>query len=381
VVSERRIYGQKQAALSFIDHLNLPGNAGYDATRPADQVMVLAYNDRLISGFPTTFSADEASDATALQAAIQNAGRVNYNPYLMMGGTNWAVGLYAAAQHLAAAAPSTTLAGTEYRYDQRVIFITDGITNHFFREESPIRSAGQSNASTYPLRSACRALGVAVLEDAWCQTTEGGGTFNGMDRPLTQAAQITRERLHAAGIHVHAIAMAHFDTTLLRNEIASSAEHFVAVPENAIDATTGLSTLEQIMHQIVIDARAPRCHIYSAAEWVEQITPPHLGLPLEPERAGTVTLQAQAGGMRYTVPIQRDLVTGAVQFTFTNIPTGTYDLTAQLFYTGADGVVRDYQQWLVADVLRTTYPVVVEAAQVDLGMLGLISTAEGCGEE
>ncbi len=381
-VEERRIYVQKQAALRLIGGLNMPGNAGYDAERPLDQVLILAYTHQLIRSGPLDFSDALASDPFVLTEAVLQAGRAQADPYLAEGSTNWALGLYAATQLIDAVAPTVEFGGTRYSYDERVIFVTDGPSKLFFRPTSPTISAGQSSMNTYPAGSYCRSLGAAVVENAACQTTEVGGTYNGMDRPITQAVRISRELLQALperSVRVFTVGMGYFDALGLADGVASMPAHAFFAQELVRDAN-GVTNIDQIFDAIAAQTSTVTCQPSSATEWVEQVAEANLpvdaGLP--PGTLGTILLTSQSSDAQYEAPILRDPTTGTLSFQFSEVPQGIYTLTAVGFYRGDDGVTRQYAELLANEQVVNQLTVSITGPEVDLGMLSFVFTEDVC---
>lgn len=381
VVEERRIYVQKQAALRLISRLNMPGNAGYDAALPPDQVLILAYTHRLLTSGPLDFSDPLTSDPLALTEAVLQAGAYRENPYLAEGSTNWALGLYAAAQLFDAAASTVDFGGTLYTYDERVIFVADGPSKNFFRTQYPTTSSGQSHWITYPADNYCRSLGDAVFENAPCQTTEVGGTYNGMDRPITQAVRISRELLQALpgrAVRVFTLGMGYFEPLGLADGVASTpADAFFA--QELVRDTNGVTNVDQIIDAIAAQRSTPTCRPSSAA-WVEQVSEANMPVDVElpPGTVGAIRLTREGDAVQYEAPLVRDPASGALSFALPNVPQGVYTLRVALFYRGDDGMTRQYTQVLVNEAVVDELTVDLRSDVVDLGMLSLVFTEDVC---
>lgn len=385
VVEERRIYVQKQAALRLIDQLNMPGNIGYTTERPPDQIALVAYNDSLRMAQPESFLTAAVSDPIALKAAVLAAGSTDNNAYLMDGGTNWAVGLAAAAQRFDAAPLTTEHNTTIYSYDEQVIFFVDGVANYFYDPTQPNGSGGMSAEHTFAADTACRSLGSAVVEDAPCQTTAVGGQYNGWDRPITQGVQISRDLLQNRddrSIAVSVIALGHFPTLGLDDGVAGSPAQFYAARDLEV-APDGRTNVDTILETILARSVPIACRPQISEQWIAQVDETHLptdiGLP--PGTLGSVTLVHTDNGTRLTAPISRDADDGTLAFQFSAVPPGVYTLTAEAFYRGDDGVTRRYAGLFSDAAFTVSRTITVPEQPLALGTLDLAFTEDVCAVE
>jgi hypothetical protein len=383
VIAERRIYVQKQAALRFINQLNMPGNATYNPNRPSDQLALVAYAENLRETLPPGFGDAMASNPAALKAAVMGAGAVQGDPFRVTGGTNWAVGLHAAAALFDDAPLTSDLNGTRFSYDDRVIVIVDGVANHFFNPNAPTGSGGISDELTFPIDHLCRSLGSNVVEDADCQTTEIGGQYNGNDRPITQALQIAQQRLlnrQDRSISVSVITIGHFSPVALRDGVASTPAQFFPAPN--LTSANGLTVIEQAFDAIAAQAEPIACRPRSAAGWVESIAEANIPLDtgLPPGQLGVVTLE-DAGGASYAAPILRNAANGALGFQYPGVPPGVYTLSLYAYYRGDDTITRRYAGVYFNDELVPAISIDVQDRPVDLGTLALVLTEDVCAGE
>lgn len=384
-VEERRIYVQKQAALRLIAALNMPGNPAYSTDRPPDQVAVVAYNDSLQSRSPSSFANAATSDPQQLRDAVQTAGSVNDDPYLMDGGTNWAAGLAAAAHLFASAPPTTVYNETLYTYDEQVIFFVDGVANFFYDATQPNGSGGISDEETFAEGTACRTLGSAVVEDAPCQTTAVGGQYNGWDRPISQAVQISRELLQNRSdrsIAVFVSALGYFANLGLDDGVASSPAHFYAA-RNLEVAADERTNVDAIIDAIIAQRVPIDCRPQISEQWIAQVDPANLptdiGLPAG--TLGGVTLVHADNGARQTAPIIRNAANGTLAFRFGAVPPGNYTLTAEVFYRGDDGITRRYAGIVNDAAFVESIVFNVSEQPIALGALDMVLTEDVCAVE
>lgn len=329
-LEERRIYVAKEAIRLLIEQMNMPGNPGYDPTRPIDQMALIWFN----ANVPATNRFGFSSNPAALKQAVLDAGKQNGDPYQVSGGTNGTGGLYRAQQLLQSAPTTTNQLGREWVYRRAIIFVTDGVTNIFFTTSNSNLNAGQSNSGTYPNGHACRTLGNAAVDNAPCQTTEVGGIYNGMDRPITQMVQraqaIKADQSVQTDIYVLAISAIPPDG--LRDGVATTPRHFY-IADTLQRGPDGLNNVDRIMLAINAEIERGPCMSGSDGEWRGTIPGNHFQSVggLSYPNVGEVILQDLSTNSVYRTPIVAG-TDGRVRYTFESIPRGTYRMQAYLFY-------------------------------------------------
>ncbi|MGQ9772374.1 pilus assembly protein TadG-related protein [Chloroflexus sp.] len=328
-LEERRIYVAKEAIRLLIEQTNMPGNPGYDPTRPIDQMALIWFNHNV----PSTNRFGFSSDPAALKNAVLNAGKVNNDPYQVSGGTNGTGGLYRAQQLLQSAPTTTNQLGRDWVYRRAIIFVTDGVTNIFFNASDGNLNGGQSNNNTYPNGHICRTI-PNVTDDAECQTTEIGGKYQGMDRPITQMVQRAQQIKSNQSIQtdIYALAISSIPPNGLRDGVATTPRHFY-IADTLTRGSDGLNNVDRIMLAINAEVEGAPCINGSDGEWRGIIPGNHFQSVsgLSYPNVGEVILEDFSTGSVYRAPIVAG-TDGRVRYTFEEIPRGTYRLQAYLFY-------------------------------------------------
>lgn len=338
--SERRIYVAKKALELLVRQTNMPGNPGYDPTRPNDTMALVWFNHNV----PTGWTRDFRSDPNAIIADITNANKQGNDPYKSAGGTNGAGGLYRASNILNSAPRTITTLGKTWDYKPVVIFMTDGVSNTFLNPNNSNMNGGSSDAGTYPskpTKHTCNALGGKVLENALCQTTDFGGITTGignvaagMDRPITQMVRTSKERIQANSNvkgEVYVLALSSIPETGLKDGVASTPSHFFAIPDLTRDAK-GLTNVDKVILSINEKVEIGQCvptllsetRIYPTDDFIS-----YGGLTLPNVGEATITDVANRN-TSFTTPIA--MVNGEMQYRFSNVPPGTYELEAVIWY-------------------------------------------------
>lgn len=348
---ERRITVAKRALESLVRSTNMPGNSGYDNTRPDDQMAIVWFNASVDKGnsnitvFGSSNFTNQVGDSNSgLIRAINRAGWRNSDPYRTEGGTNGAAGLYRAALAFDGAPKDITLGSTKYDYKRVVVFLTDGVSNQFLNKGANDLLGGASSTNTYPNGHACRVSNVAEI--ATCQvtgtgsigggkTTGIGGVAAGMDRPITQAGLVSKEDLQPKGIEVYAIALSNIPDTGLKDTIASFPSYFFSAA--TLEVSGGTTNVDKIMEVINTRVEAGLCTPRSDVldgnpEWRSTIPPDHFQATggLVYPNVGEVIISGENGTFR--IPILADPATGKLTYRKTNVPKGSYKLTPYLFY-------------------------------------------------
>jgi hypothetical protein len=346
--ADRRITIAKTSINRLIKLLNMPGNQGYTNTRPPDELGLVWFNDQQAITMTQRFSSDPA----ALRAAVLDAGRYDNDPYRTSGGTNGAAGLYRAKQ-LLDEGPMTEFYNHQiFTYTQQLIYITDGVATHFLDTTKANLAGGASDASTFLAGSVCAMLGSQVLRDATCQTTAGGGLYNGWNRPLTQLVQQSNalKESPAYSLQLFAIALSNIPATGLRNGVATVPLHFYAIPslQRLPDGTTNLDlVMEDIYDRSDDSACRPSVSPFTNIVTNEQLP---VGVPgLEGNKVGEVSLVNNDTATEYVFPISFNTATRELGYAVNGLPPGQYTLSAYLFFKGSDGVTRGYTNILKAE--------------------------------
>lgn len=335
--SERRITVAKQALYTLVRSTNMPGNPEYDSSRPPDQMALVWYTHEVPSGNTKDFS----TNPTTIINNIRNAGKYNSDPYRTIGGTNSAAGLYRASLLLSAAPRTVTRNGQTWEYKRVVVFVTDGVANQFLSRNARNLRAGQSTADTYTDGHVCRSFRNLVIEVAACQTTDVGGLSTGggdvpagLDRPITQAVQVSRQDLQANGIEVYAVALSHIPDTGLRDGVASFPSYFFSAKDLQRNAD-GSTNVDAIMQAINTQVETSICEPRSDAAWTNVIPPENFQSvgSLQYPNVGEVILTDQSTGTQYRAPIRADASRGgALSYRFDRLPAGSYRVQPYLFY-------------------------------------------------
>lgn len=379
---ERRIYVAKQAIETLVRQLNMPGNAGFDITRPPDQLGLVWYTQEVARANVFYYS----SEPTSVIDAIRRAGARDGDPYRTAGGTNPAAGLYRAATLLDATPPSVIYSdGREYQYDSRVLLLIDGVANQFLDRNFANLFGGSSTTATYPVGHPCRIDN--VTEIAACQTTEVGGLTTGvggvaagMDRPLTQTGKVSREDLQPRGVSVFVIALSNIPDLVLKDAVASSFSQFFAAPTLQRDAS-GLTNVDQIITQLPPRTVESSCTSAVAPDWTSIVGPEQRpeGTGLAFPIIGEILLEELASGTLHRAPIRADEAAGTLNYSLTAPPPGDYRLSAYVFFRGADGQTRRYSLLDTGSALVDAIPVQVTGSTQSLDTLSLRLVGDVCG--
>jgi hypothetical protein len=351
--TERRIYVAKKALSRLVDLANMPGNVGATTTRPYDKMGVVWFNDQV----PTSNTKDFSSVPVDLKTFILNANNGN-GSYRSSGGTNGAAGLYRAALMLAAAPQTVTDAsGQTYTYQNNVIFVTDGVSNQFLDTTAANLSGGISSSATYPAGSYCRILGSLVTESAQCQTTDVGGMYNGWDRPISQMINVSSNNLRNTTINasVFVIGLSSIPSTGLKDGVASSPGYFFSAESLTTDTVTGKTNVDSIIDVINTKVTAGVCVVGPNGASTDVILPDQFVngvLGLTYPTVGQVVIYN--GTTMLIAPIIAGQG-GVLNYSFANVPQGTYIMAAHLYYhhpLDQVGVMREYSKiWSAGQAL------------------------------
>jgi hypothetical protein len=344
--TERRFYLAKQALGRLVRRLNMPGNIGHDPSRPADQLAIVWFTHQAQGAGGGNYR-DFSSDPATIIANLNSAGSYNGDPFRTNGGTNWGAGLYRASLGFAAAPTEVSYNSRTWAYERKVVLLTDSIANQFFDRTKANLHGGYSDMSTYPERHPCRVPN--VVEIASCQITgdgiRGGGTYNGMDRPITQAVQVSQHELQAQGVEVHALAIASFPSTGLSDGVASTPSTYHAAPALEL-YPDGTNNVDKLVDTLPLGSESGTCTAVAAPGWATMVAPEN-----QPEESvaemkfpqvGIVVLEQIETGSSSSAPVIVDATTRSMSYSFRGRGPGAYRLMAAIFYRGEDQQTRRY---------------------------------------
>lgn len=372
---ERRITVAKRAIETLVKQTNMPGNAGYNATIPDDQMALVWFTERVqrdgnaeifVNGGAFTNSRDEL-------IARMWARTTGLDMYRTQGGTNATAGLYRASLLLNDAPTEVVHNGQAYRYRRVVLLITDGVTNQFFHPSESDLQVRPSDESTYPNGHLCRTFDFLLIEDADCQTTAVGGIYTttlagvqvGLDRPMTQLARVSQDYLQRNGDAVFVVALSNLKPSVIADAVPLFPSYFYAAPVLVTNAD-GTTNVDQIIEDIAtrVSSGEETCRPLAAPGYVG--TMGEANRPVSPTLTfpdvGMVTLRSTTSATSYTAPIRASEADGSLSYNVVNVPPGVYTLTARVLYRGDDGVTRVYGWLDVADVFESRLTVTVDAA-------------------
>ncbi|RRR65808.1 MAG: VWA domain-containing protein [Candidatus Viridilinea halotolerans] len=387
---ERRIYVAKHAIEAMILQLYMPGNAKYEEAPnlyPPDQFGFVVFNTDAPSSNAITFSNNQkftSNPADAISKVI-NYRNISGENYRVQGGTNAAGGLYRAWQTFQNAPTQVYHAATQrdYTYKRVVIFITDGVANTFLSTSDTNLNGGSSRSNTFSESSVvrdengqiiagsqwreCNAAGDRAIELANCQTTLYGGRHNGMDRPITQAINVSNDLLKSNSIEVFALALSSLSATGLQSGIPYSPAHYRSAAD-LVRNPDGSTNVDQIMltfQNMVADGRCQRgldpAPISTFAASSFRSIPLMTGGTLSYPNVGQVTIHNSVTNQSFTTFIKVDQ-DGQLRYRFgERIPPGIYSLNADLYYVnpnepnGTNGPARLYGTiWTGAESMLAT---------------------------
>jgi hypothetical protein len=377
--TERRIYVAKGAIERLINGLNMPGNPGYDPALPADQLAIVWFNHGAAASNVSAFS----SSPSTLIAGLAGAGSYGNDPYRTNGGSNWAAGLYRTVLGFETAPTTVAYNGQTWAYERRALLITDGISNQFLDKADPYLNGGSSNKDTYPAGHTCHVDN--VLEIASCQITgdeiRGGGTYMGMDRPITQAVRVSEDDLQASGIEVYALSIGNVPSTGLSDGVASAPSAYYAAPTLEL-YPDGSTNVDQIIDGLPFRSETGTCTAVVAPEWATTMAPesqpedvPGVAFP----QVGVLQLEQIETGAIHTAPIVVDTA-HTMSYRVEGLPAGAYRLTSIVFYRGEDQQTRGYSLLETAGGPQPAITVEVSGGEQTVDALSLRLAGDVCAE-
>jgi Flp pilus assembly protein TadG len=356
-LEERRIYVAKDAIRHLIDKMNIPGNTGYDAARPSDEMSITWYNREVKADWASAWSNQKAQLYSAVDGATPIAGK----PYVTDGATNGAAGLYKASTLLSNKPKTATLNGKTWDYKRVVIFVTDGVSNQFFKASGTFydgESHNRTPGNTYAPGNICYDAKL-VTDRADCQTTAVGGKYGTKDRPITQMVNNANTYLKnnaALGTKIgnpdiFVIALSDIPNTGLRDGVASQTDYYFQAKklERYADGTTNVDNfVNQIHSKVVLEP----CQAEADNKWAKYVSPQNApeGTRFTYPQVGLAKLTNDTG-YEATAPIIADTTTGRAKASFTGLVPGTYQLTIVEFWYKheKDGITRMYNDIYSAD--------------------------------
>lgn len=365
---ERRIYTAKQVLSQFVAKIDEDRQSGL---RLYDTVRLVTFSGRLgnfvntsgavgdssraLNDLTEVLPAGWTSDRTALEAAINNAGMVDGDPYMTAGATPSAVA-FARASQVFANAP--THASNGMRYRRVVIFVTDGVAN-------VLRNGMQNNYG-----AGCELGG----ENVGCQMGEPlpDGSLRPLNAMVAEAQALKEAYITPSDGSVYVVALSPtFETTGL-NLVASQPDY--------VKRADRPEELQQIFDDIQVSAIQGDC-TPSQGELRDSMAPSEVPVDLRPELTdrivGQVTL-TDANNNTREAWITADPVTRKLSYAFTNVPPGQYTLRAWLGYRAPqDMISRDKYELIVRGPDTTTeIPVQVSAGRSLGGVIGVPITLD-----
>jgi hypothetical protein len=326
---ERRIYVAKKSVQRLLDLLNLSGSRNYNAGALRDDIAIVPFAEQQRASEIFGWS----SDFNGLKNAVQNAGAYNNNAYRTSGGTNGAAGLYRAAQLLKERPSSTMFNGKRYNYKRVILFVSDGVASQFFDPNDLDFDGGPSDASTYSEESPCALAEGNESEIVLCQTTEGVGQFNGLDRPITQMINTARaiQIDPAVNAEIYTLAQSHIPATGLRDGVSSFPSYYYPVPM-LTTFPDGKTNVDLILESIWGEPVFSTCEPQADGEWRSTFPPESVGnvSGLTYPVIGEASIVGP-GDTQLTADIRVD-ASGHARYSFTGLPPGSYALSTYVFY-------------------------------------------------
>ncbi|MEI6179728.1 MAG: VWA domain-containing protein [Chloroflexales bacterium] len=338
-----RLSTAKQALTTLINLTNMPGSPTALPNSPSDVMALIGFSDTIVTH---NFSNGSrfTNSTSELITEVNSRGTMNT--------TNGALGLYNAYLTLDSAPTEVEYpvgSGVMYKYKPMVLFITDGVSNQFFHTSKTTSSVDSSDTSTYASGNACKSNG-DILNNAPCQTSAVGGVFTttirinnvnttvGLQRPITQAINVSQDYLKARGYQVFVIALSSMDATGLKTDVPSFPHYFrqVAALVKYPDGTTNLDTVVKDINGIV---QSGRCQNGVDTATTNTMLAGQLPQPVQLDsgatlaypKVGKVTVTNSSTGYSASEYITAD-TSGKLSYRFAHVPPGIYSLTAELYY-------------------------------------------------
>jgi len=316
--TERRIAIVKAALLNFIDQL-----------APNQTMQIIASSSSQVGAVTAGWELGTPAGRLKLKNAVLEAGKTSSDPYQASGGTTSATALNQARQILISL-PAQSSTGEQYQ--PAVIFLTDGVANHFLKQTGNPAGFGWYNDGRDNPACANR-WDIADAPECQIGLTN---TNPQIERPIT--AMISEANALKQTSVIYVIALAGVNSIGLIQ--VPSVVSFPYYSEARQPATVG-ETLDQIQSGTI----ETECVPSGGTSWINTIDTTHtltdttrrgdFGLPADTSTYGYAYLSDANGQMLQSAPIRHD-PTNQLSFSFPGIAPGTYHLAAYLVYQGDD---------------------------------------------
>jgi hypothetical protein len=338
--SERRIMIVKAALMNFIDQLSAD-----------DTMQIVASSSAQVGAITAAWEPGTPAGRQNLKDAVLNAGKTNNDPDQTSGGTTSASGLNIASQLLPSLPPN---APNGQPYTSRVLFLTDGVANHFLNQNGNPAGFGWYNDGRDNPACASR---WDIADAPECQVGLTN-TNPQIERPIS--AMVTQSNGLKQTSTVYVLALAGVNPLGL-SDVASQA----VFPYYSEASTPAVVTL--VLDEIVSSVTYSSCVPGGGTSWLNDIDGAHmvsdpakralLGLPADTSVYGYAYLYAQNGQTLQSVPVLKAALTGELSYTFTQVAAGTYTQQAFVAYQGDDQptpIARAYNWILLPDLSHAT---------------------------
>jgi hypothetical protein len=269
----------------------------------------------------------------------------------MLGGTPTATGLRKASQYLSAAS-TPTKAPDGRTYKKVVLLLTDGVANYYLEPDPPGNGAYTVNGVNVGWSNDAQDqpnCGVRKSEDVNCQVGFASTTSNAqLPRPLTamanQGASLQKDS------NVYVIALAGVDDTGLDQVSSQPYEPWLSHDPYGDQ----IAAIVRAINDNVENGPCQPAPYIGWTYWIKDQNNPNaserqsLDPPLTTDTAeyGVVTLKDSSGNTvgERTAPVLQVAVGGEYRltYTFTDVPKGTYEISARVAFKGDDGITRYY---------------------------------------
>lgn len=319
---ERRIYFAKQAIMKFVDLIE-----------PQDAMTIIGYSSADYNMNPTgTRQFGTPDGKSALKQFVLMTGASLSDPYTVGGGTPSPRALMR-SREVIAGLPEVASNGLEFK--RVVIFLTDGVANHFDKRYNvPWGSNQWRNLAKDDPDCAADSN---VDENVSCQTGHVNNDENGIMRPIT-AMVYHGMQLHDDDVLVYAMMMGPANKTGLDQVASQPTFPWYSTANNDAD-------VEEIFERINNNIENGECIPRPSGNWISEIEPQN-----EPGSAptfGWVIVYDQNNVEQTKVPITHDSTTGKLTYEINDLAPGTYRVEAWVDYVGDDDILRQYSRMYI----------------------------------
>jgi len=327
--SERRVYVAKDAILKMINRMG-----------PNDMVRVLAFSESQagnVTASPRWMN--PVSDKAALQTIVKEAGAYGGDNYKTDGGTPGPQALKKASEMFLASNGYTPTTCGGQSCKPVVIYLTDGVANVFLD--------GERNSA----RDICGTMSANQAEST-ADPCQLGTTSDGRRRPISAMVDVANNmKASMSKLEIYAVGLAQVPETGLPKVANDASYYFPASKPGYVDS---------ILTSIQARATTAPCTAGGGYNWVNTVpsanTPSGTGLPSGVYGFVSIFAVNGASPIYGPLPIQHDTMSGVLSFRIpppdpnnpssTGITPGTYEMTAYIYYKGADGVTRQYDYFI-----------------------------------